>query len=264
MLGFAVIVGAAIASHGLPPLWKLVLSFATGFLIGASAMVLNDVIDLEIDRVNAPWRPLPSGRLGVREALACFLGLSIAGMATAAATGLYTLLVALSAWALATLYDIWGKRTGLPGNVMVAFNVAVPLLYGEALVGSWDPAITVFWMMVFLTALAREVAKGISDIEGDRTAGIRTIAVSWGPARAAQLSALLYLSAILLSPLPPLRGWVSALPYSSIVAIVDLLLLTAALRLLNSPNRETALWHKRVVLLAMLLGLIGFYLGVSV
>jgi len=263
MLGFAVIVGAATASRGLPPALPLALSFATGFLVGASAMVLNDIVDLDVDRVNAPWRPLPSGRLTVREAYACFAALSVAGMLTAAATGLYTLLVAFSAWLLATLYDVWGKRTGLPGNAMVAFNVAIPLLYGEALVGSLDPAIAVFWAMIFLTALAREVAKGISDIEGDRSAGIHTIAVVRGPASAARLSAALYTIAVLLSPVPVMKGWVNALAYTPAVAVVDAILVAASLRLLGNPNRETALRHKRVVLAAMLLGLVGFYLGVS-
>jgi geranylgeranylglycerol-phosphate geranylgeranyltransferase len=263
MLGFAVIVGAVIASRGLPSALALALSFATGFFIGASAMVLNDIVDVDVDRINAPWRPLPSGRLTIREAYACFAVLSAAGLLTAAATGVYTFLVALSAWALATLYDLWGKKTGIPGNVMVAFNVAVPLLYGEALVGSYDPTIVVFWAMVFLTALAREVAKGISDIEGDRSAGIRTVAVVRGPASAARLSAALYIAAVLLSPIPVVKGWVNAFTYTPVVAVVDVILVAASLRLMSNPNRETALWHKRVVLAAMLLGLVGFYLGVS-
>ncbi len=264
MLGFAVIVGAAIAAGGPPPLEASLYAFATGFFLGASAMVLNDIVDVEVDRVNAPGRPIPSGRLGLRAAWACFAALTLAGLVSAAATGLYTFAIALAAWGVASLYDAWGKRSGLPGNAMVAFNVAVPLIYGEALVGRFSPAVTVFWAMVFLTALAREVAKGIADVEGDRLAGVRTVAVSRGTRAAARLAALLYAAAAVLSPVPLLRGWVNPLAYGVPVAVVDALLALAAARLLASPVKPVALWHKRLVLLAMLLGLIGFYLGVTV
>ena len=263
MLGFAVIVGAAIVAGHPPPAVEALAAYLTGFFIGASAMVLNDIADVEVDRVNAPDRPIPSGRLSVREAWACFWLLSLAGLACAAATGLATLLVALAAWATASAYDLGLKRRGLPGNIIVAFNVAVPLLYGAALVGRYAWVVAVYWLMVFLTALAREVAKGIADVEGDKKNGIRTVAVAHGVRRAANLSAILYLAAVALSPIPAMKRWVSVEAYAPLITLVDAMLLYATVRLMASPDKATALWHKRVVLAAMLIGLIGFYLGVS-
>ena len=39
-----------------------------GFFVTSHAMVLNDIIDLEIDKINAPHRPLPSGAMSVKNA----------------------------------------------------------------------------------------------------------------------------------------------------------------------------------------------------
>ncbi|MEB3851142.1 MAG: UbiA family prenyltransferase [Desulfurococcales archaeon] len=263
MLGFAVLVGALIASGSPPPLGLALPAFVAGFAVGASAMVLNDIADVEIDRVNAPHRPIPSGRMSVAAAWACFAALSLAGLAAAAYTGVGTLAVALAAWASSVAYNLKLKRSGLPGNAIVAFNVAVPLLYGGALVGRLRGVIVVFWAMVFLSALAREIVKGIADVEGDRAAGVATVAVRRGPRAAATAAAALYLLAVALSPLPALKGWVHTLGYSLPVAVVDAVFVYAALRVARRPDRETALWHKRVVLIAMLIGLVGFYLGVS-
>jgi geranylgeranylglycerol-phosphate geranylgeranyltransferase len=262
MLGFAVLVGAAIVSGGLPSSEATLAAFLTGFLVGASAMVLNDIADVEVDRVNAPERPIPSGRLSEREAWACFAALSVTGLAAAATTGPATLAVALAAWASAAAYDLRFKRSGLPGNLIVAFNVAVPILYGAALTGTYTPSAAVFWAMIFLSALAREIVKGIADVEGDRLAGVSTLAVKLGSRAAARTATLLYMVAVALSPIPALRGWVRVAAYAPLVLVVDAAFIYASLRLLETPDRDTALWHKKIVLAAMLIGLVGFFLGV--
>ena len=78
MMGFAVLVGAALAGGLTPASWRgLLLGFATGFLMTASAMALNDYCDREIDAVNQPDRPIPSGEVKPREALALMALLSL-------------------------------------------------------------------------------------------------------------------------------------------------------------------------------------------
>lgn len=264
MIGFAVIVGAAIAGGGsLPGAWEAAASFIAGFCISSAAMALNDYVDIEIDRVNAPHRPLPSGRVSPSGAIALFAIMSVAGVAASAYTGLKTLLVAVAAWGVAVVYDVWGKRTGFPGNVMVAFSVGVPLLYGSALVRDPNPSVSVFWFMIFSTALAREVAKGIADVRGDRMAGVATVAATRGAGAASLLSAALYLAAVAASPVPLLMGWVNALAYGVPVLVVDAGLVYESSRILRDHSPEAAIRHKRAVLVYMLIGLTGFLLGVA-
>ncbi len=262
MVGFAVLVGAVIASGGIPGLTRSIDAFLVGFLISASAMVVNDIFDLEIDRVNAPWRPLPSGQISLKGAWACFTVYSVAGLALSALTGIATFMIALIAWAVGVVYSWKGKRLGFPGNAMVAFSVSVPLLYGAALTGSWDWRIAVYWFMIFSSALAREIVKGIADVEGDRFAGVRTIAVSFGERKAALVAALLYMAAVAVSPLPLILGLLeNPLVYAALVAIVDAGFVYDSYRIIKEPTRDEALRHKTRVLAYMLLGLIAFIAG---
>ncbi len=262
MVGFAVLVGAVIASGWIPGLTRSIDAFLVGFLISASAMVVNDIFDLEIDRVNAPWRPLPSGQISLKGAWACFTVYSVAGLALSALTGIATFMIALIAWAVGVVYSWKGKRLGFPGNAMVAFSVSVPLLYGAALTGSWDWRIAVYWFMIFSSALAREIVKGIADVEGDRFAGVRTIAVSFGERKAALVAALLYMAAVAVSPLPLILGLLeNPLVYAALVAIVDAGFVYDSYRIIKEPTRDEALRHKTRVLAYMLLGLIAFIAG---
>ncbi len=254
--------GAAIAGRSLSALgpWDALAGFAAGFFVAGAAMVFNDYADREIDAINAPERPIPSGVVSPEAALAYGALLVLAGLAAAAYTGSGTLAAASLAAASALLYDFWGKKTGLPGNLMVSFNVALPILYGALLVGRFDLTITVYWAMIFLANTSREIVKGIADIEGDRAKGVRTLAVVLGERRAALIAVALLLSAIALSPLPPVLGDAS-LPYLPIVAVVDAGFLYSSARLLARPDRNTALRVKREMLIWMLLGLIAFLAG---
>src|SRR5215467_12841654 len=68
MIGLAVIIGETIALGTFPSLWVALLGFLTASLLLAGAMVFNDIQDVQVDRVNSPERPLPSGKVTIREA----------------------------------------------------------------------------------------------------------------------------------------------------------------------------------------------------
>lgn len=262
MMGFAVLVGAALAGGLTPASWReLLLGFATGFLMTAAAMALNDYCDMEIDAVNQPDRPIPSGEVKPWEALALMTLLSLLGLLLAWMTNLGCLLLAAFSWIVMASYSTVGKSTGLPGNLMVSTCVSIPFLYGALASSVGLPMRTLlFASMAFLSNTGREVAKGIADVEGDRRRGVRTIAVSRGSRAAALVSALFLISALLLSPLPILWGIVS-IWYLPPVLATDLMLLYSSISLVKRPTRENSLRVKRVILTAMALGLLGFLLG---
>ncbi len=263
MMGLAVVVGAFIAGggRGLDPL-DLFFAALTGFFYTAVSMLDNDIVDVDIDRVNAPWRPLPSGRLSIACARLCILALALAGLASSLMVSPLAALLAVLALGLAVLYNHWGKKTGIPGNAMVAFIVSFPILFGSIVaLGSLEPAGVVYASIVFLAAFGREVAKGIVDVEGDRRAGVRTVAAVHGARAAARLAAGLYLAAVVLSLLVPRVTGGDALLYYAAVAPVDLVFMVESLRLLREPTRSNALRHKKAVLLAMLAGLLAFFIS---
>src|SRR5213594_4917285 len=95
MIGLGVVIGEAIGLGKLPGLREAVFGFLTASLMMAGTMVANDVYDVEIDRVNSPGRPLPSGRVNTLEVIVLAVVLSVAAIGFSTLLGLWTFLTAL-------------------------------------------------------------------------------------------------------------------------------------------------------------------------
>ncbi len=262
MVSLAVIVGCVIASGGNLEVLarypvKIVLGALTGFFLAASAMVLNDYIDREIDAYNAPYRPIPSGRVKPREALVLAVLLGVVGLIASALISLTNFLIAATTYAVAVLYDVWGKKTGFLGNLMVSYTVMIPLPFAGALLGSINTRIIIFSVIIFLANTGREITKGIVDVVGDRVKGIKTLAVTFGSKTAAACAFLFYFLSVTLSIIPFMMGLANKL-YLALVIIVDIIIMYSAASLLRKPTKENAYIVKKRVLYAMLLGLIAF------
>jgi len=264
MMGFAVIVGASLVLAEPVTLElgiSLMLGFVTGFTLAAASMAINDYYDMEIDKVNEPGRPLPDGVIKPREALVFAALLTMVGLAAAVSTSLSCLGLAAVAWVVAVSYNTRGKQTGLPGNCLVGACVAIPFLYGSIIVrDSLDQTALLFAAMAFLSITGREVAKGIVDVEGDKTRGVRTVAISRGEKAAALLASFLFLSAVLLSFLPVFLNLVR-IGYVPFVAVTDLGFLASSVLLLRDPSRGNARRIKNLALVSMMFGMISFFAG---
>src|SRR5713226_8645078 len=119
MIGLGVVIGEAIGLGKLPGLPEAVFGFLTASLMMAGTMVANDVYDVEIDKINSPQRPLPSGTVKTRDAVVLAVALSVAAIGFSALLGLWTFLTALVAIPLMIYYNTRGKKTGLVGNGVV-------------------------------------------------------------------------------------------------------------------------------------------------
>jgi geranylgeranylglycerol-phosphate geranylgeranyltransferase len=266
MMGFSVLVGAALASSNLSNVFwaTLVYGFITGFLLTAASMAINDYYDREIDAINEPNRPIPSGSIKPKEALTFASTLTAIGFVTAFLTNPTTVLpfiTAIVSWTISVTYVTVGKRTGLPGNFLVSLCVATPFIYGSvAIVNTVKLNILIFVFIAFLSNTGREITKGIVDVKGDKTQNIRTLAVRFGEKTAAVAAALFYLSAVLLTPIPLLLNLVS-LWYIPFVAVTDLGLAASSFMLLKDYSRENARKVKNTVLLWLTIGLLAFAIG---
>ena len=261
MMGVAILVAVVVATGLSPavPLTSLVLAFVAGFALTGSAMAINDYYDRAIDAVNEPTRPIPRGDVKPQEAVVYSLLLSGVGLAASYPTGRTTFAIATLSWAMMMAYSAWGKRTGFPGNLMVSTCIALPFVYGGVLAGDASVSL-LFGALAFLSNTGREVTTGIVDVEGDRTRGVKTIAVSYGARAAAYLASAFYLVAAAASAAPILLGMVS-IWYVPFVAVTDLGLIYGTVSLLRDPSRETSRRVKNQVLYWMLFGLLAFAAG---
>jgi len=263
MMGFAVLVGASLAyTIGVELNWlSLFYGFITGFALTGASMAINDYYDREIDAINDPRRPIPSGQICPAEALTFASVLTIAGFAAAYLTNLLCFGVAILSILVFTTYSTIGKRSGLPGNFLVSICVAIPFIYGSmAVTGELRLNVLLFAAIAFLSNTGREITKGIVDTEGDRTKGIKTLAVRHGEKKAAVAAALFYVLAVLLSPIPWALNLVGVwfIPF---VVVTDNGLIYSSLKLMKNPSREHARKTKRLVLLWFGFGLFAFIAG---
>ncbi len=264
MMGFAVFVGAVL---GYPQFssfnWLGVLyGFFTGFTLTAASMVINDYYDRAIDAINEPSRPIPSGLVSVREALAFVFLLSVVGFVFAYFTSFLCLVVAGISWVVVVAYVTVGKRSGLPGNFLVSTCVAIPFIYGSIIVRNNVPlSVLLFTLMAFLSNTGREITKGIVDVKGDKAEDIKTLAVRYGEKNAAVAATLFYVSAVALTPLTWILNLVSFW-FIPLVLVTDIGLVVSSTLLLRDYSRKSARKIKKLVLLLFVVGLLAYVVGV--
>jgi geranylgeranylglycerol-phosphate geranylgeranyltransferase len=264
MMGFAVFVGAILANPQFSNFdWLGILyGFLTGFMLTAASMTINDYYDRAIDAINEPARPIPSGLVSARQALAFVFFLSAVGFVFAYLTSVLCLVVAVISWVVVVTYVTVGKRSGLPGNFLVSTCVAIPFIYGSIIALSQVTlSVLLFTLMAFLSNTGREITKGIADVTGDKTEGIKTLAVRYGEKSAAVAASIFYVSAVALTPIPWIWNLVSFW-FIPLVLVTDVGLLASSVLLLRDYSRENAKKIKKVVLLLFVVGLLAFVVGV--
>jgi len=236
----------------------------TGFALTAESMAINDYYDRAIDAINEPKRPIPSGIIKPRVALIFASILTLIGFIAAYLTNTANplpLLTAIIAWGIFTTYTIVGKRTGLPGNLLVSACVAIPFIYGSvALTAGVELNVLLFASMAFLSNTGREVTKGIVDVEGDKTQNVKTLAVRYGEKNAAVAAIVFFSSAVLLSPIPWRLDLVSIwfLPF---VLVTDVGFVVSSIMLFRDHSREKARKIKNTALLWFVFALLAFIFG---
>ena len=187
-----------IASHGFPG-WHLILVFTLGtFLMRSAGCCLNDVADRDFDRhvKRTAQRPVTSGKLSSREALALGAGLALLAFGLVLTTNVATIAWSFAALAIAVVYPFAKRYVSMPQAVLgVAFSFGIPMAF--AAVQSRVPVLAwllllgnLFWVIAYDTEYA------MVDRDDDLALGMKTSAITLGrfDVTAVMLSYLVYLS----------------------------------------------------------------------
>jgi 4-hydroxybenzoate polyprenyltransferase len=186
-------------------------------VLNAGNNALNQIYDLDIDRVNKPKRPLPTGRLTIRQAwlftaitYAAALALAWLVIPSGSNTGagsshacFWLVAVAVVCTLLYSMPPLRTKRLGIWANVTIAIPRGVLLK-----VAGWSSVKTIAgiepWYIgaIFgLFLLGATTTKDFADMEGDRRGGCRTLPIQYGVRRAAWMISPSFVVPFLMIPL---------------------------------------------------------------
>jgi len=213
--------GSVIALGAMPPvpmMPRVAINIALGTLmaavLNAASNVLNQVTDLEADRINKPGRPIPDGRISSQEALRLSGILYMVAFLLAMPVGPQCTLLAGTAAVLTVIYSAPPFRLkAIPylANLVIAVPRGVLLkVAGWSCVRDFGRLEPWYIGAIFgLFLLGATTTKDFADVKGDAAAGFRTLPVVHGPRRAAWIIAPFLVLPFLLIPYGILRGHLS-------------------------------------------------------
>jgi len=188
---------------------NIVLGVFTYIFLAASGNIINDVYDIEIDKINRPERPIPRGSISLKQAkelffLYLFIGIILSLVNTLILSlPLINLALAFFFGFMAWVYAKWGKKSGFIGNIIVGVSFSIGLVYGAYLnTPIIPPYIFYFFITAFSLLVAREIIKGCEDIEGDKNQGVKTLAIKIGIKSSRNISVIFTLLAVMFFILP--------------------------------------------------------------
>ncbi|MHA1615914.1 MAG: geranylgeranylglycerol-phosphate geranylgeranyltransferase [Candidatus Njordarchaeales archaeon] len=237
--------------------------------LAAAGNVINDIYDIEVDKINKPHRPLPSGAISIKEAKIIYILLVITGLIAAAKSSHIIgnplpLLIAIIFAGIGILYSAKLKLLGFIGNITVGCSFSIGYIYGWVITGmivDLAKIITVLLFFIVSTTLlvAREIIKGIEDVKGDALRNVKTLARTRGIPFASKVAALFLLVAIIsftILPFIKVISW-TFIPFMIVGDIAAFLSLVYALK--GEEGAPKASFYAKI---GAFVGLVGFLVGV--
>jgi geranylgeranylglycerol-phosphate geranylgeranyltransferase len=227
--GLAAIIAYLIATGTIIP--ESLLLFFIVALITAAGNVINDFFDAEIDAINRPDRPIPSGAISRGAARGFAVTLFLAGILVSFFTNSLCIGIATFNALLLVAYAAKLKSMPLTGNIVVAYLSASIFLFGGALNGL-DGLFHIIPVaaITFFAMLSRELLKDAEDVEGDRAGGADTLPIRIGVKKTSVLAFIIAVLAVAASFIPYFWWGVW---YLTGIIVVDIIIIIAVLRALN-------------------------------
>lgn len=228
-------------------------------LVMAGANALNDYYDIDIDRVNKPDRPLAQGILAEQTGVWIWLTTVLAAVIINLFLPRQALGIAGSIILLMWIYNKWGKRMPVLGNLMISVATA-SVFYYAALAGTHPFEAIIPAVFAFLFHFGREVLKDIEDMEGDRIRHAVTVPLRLGIPAALWMIRAAFLCVIVFSIYPYVWHTYGLLYFLLVLTGVDSILFIMLWQLnRNQESARCAVWSRRLKVV-MCIGLAAIWL----
>ncbi|MBD3169853.1 MAG: hypothetical protein GF307_10250 [candidate division Zixibacteria bacterium] len=235
-----------------------ILASIAAFFFAGFANSVNDIEDIDIDRINKPHRPLPSGRINKKTAIMVAILSGLIALGISFILTVFTAIIGIIAVAGMLLYNLRLKRIAFWGNTTVSLIAAVAFIYGGAANNNIFPALFPA-LMAFLLHLGREVTKDIEDVRGDSAVGARTLPLVRGLALTRNVASI---PLMILIPVTLLPMYFDMYSYAYLIMVtpVNIILLLVIYNLLIS-RRLSAKRNSLLLKVAMPLGIMAILFG---
>lgn len=261
LITFVVVVAAILisAQHQIE-LVKIILVSLSASLTAAAGNIINDIYDIETDKVSHPNRVLAQGLLSKTEAVFLYNLFNTFAIIIAACISVVLILIVLLSIVLLFVYSYYLKKLPLVGNIVIAFLTGLAFIYGGFAVDNPYGAI-VPSVFAFLINLIREVVKDIQDIEGDLKLNFKTFPIVYGIEKSKRL--IFFFTILLIGfTFYPFVTRLYSIEYFLIVMIFVNPLLACSLKILFDKKKENEYnTVSNILKINMILGLVAIWFG---
>lgn len=243
----------------------IVLCFCVQLLLAAGC-ILNDIMDIDIDKINKPHTHIIGRTISLKTAKLLFVVMTVLIIIFSTYISIYIFkewaFIAICVYTLSFLYDIYFKRSPLLGNILMAalasFIPLVILFFAkDCITMLHNPRIEVliylYAVFPFLIIIARELSLDISDMEGDKADGCKTLPIVIGAKKSKVVVVAFLLLVIVLSAF--LMYYYSY--FTITFSIIDVLLVVYIYKLRTTETRIEYIRIGRFLWFIMILGLVS-------
>jgi chlorophyll/bacteriochlorophyll a synthase len=174
----------------------------SGPLLAGYTQTINDYYDRDIDAINEPYRPIPSGAIPLPRVIAQIWVLLLAGIGVAYGLDTWAhhdfpmiTALAIGGSLLSYIYSappLKLKKNGWLGNYALgASYIALPWWAGHALFGTLNWTIVLLTLFYSLSGLGIAIVNDFKSVEGDRQLGLNSLPVMFGVTTAAWICVLM-------------------------------------------------------------------------
>lgn len=262
LITFITVVVAAFICQPDPVItFSIILAALAASFTLASGNIVNDIYDIEIDKINRSSRPLPSGLITIKSAYIFYIILVFVSFLFSLLVGIPVFVVVVCSQIILFIYSKFLKGIPLLGNITIAFLTGLVFIYGGLAVENYRTTI-IPALFAFLINLVREIVKDMQDIKGDKTAGVVSFPIKYGFQKSKILILVVSILLVLFTVYPFIIQLYKIEYFIIVMVIVNPLLIYSVKILFEDHLEKNLIKISNILKLNMIIGLIAIYFGV--
>ncbi|MEO0288362.1 MAG: geranylgeranylglycerol-phosphate geranylgeranyltransferase [candidate division WOR-3 bacterium] len=257
--GFGVFVSYLLVKFNLKDS-RLYLGILAVFFVMFAGNIINDIFDLETDRINKPQRPLVKSKFNIKFIYLIYFLFSILSFFISFFLSWKLLFIVVFSTVILYLYSYKLKRIPFLGNLIISLLSGLLFIFGSEIAGDISKGIFPALFAFFMT-LGREILKDIEDINGDKYIGRKTLPIVLGEENSLFVAIFVFTILIVLTFIPYLLGIYNKLYMLVAFFGVDLIIIVMLLIFYIFNDLKTKRVVNTLIKYDMLIGLVAIFLG---